>query len=78
MGHAPLATGLKTLSWHHVDVEFPGVLPLAHNKICALGRSALLRWLFRDGQVIVAHQADYLLATAPTARGRGSLRQKDE
>lgn len=56
-----MSAGLKTLSWHHVDVEFPGVLPLAHNKICALSRSPVLRWLFKDGEVVVEHQAGYLL-----------------
>lgn len=59
-----IAAGLKTLSWHHVDVEFPGLFPLAHNKICALGRSPFLKWLFKEGEPIVSHQADYLLATA--------------
>jgi hypothetical protein len=85
-----MAAGLQTLSWHHVDVEFPGFLPLAHNKICALGRTRLFRWLFKDGEVIVAHQADYLLAWQATrasssrggvagesARGR-EAKDKDE
>ena len=56
-----MAAGLRTLSWHHVDVEFPGVLPIAHNKVVALQRSAVTKWLFSDGEVIVQHQAEYLL-----------------
>jgi len=56
-----MAAGLQTLSWHHVDVEFPGYLPLAHNKICALQRDPVMEFLFKDGEFIVEHQAEYLL-----------------
>jgi len=55
------AEGLKTLTWHHVDVEFPGWAPLAHNKICALQRDPITEWLFKEGEFIVEHQAGYLL-----------------
>ena len=57
-----MTAGLQTLSWHHVDVEFPGYLPLAHNKICALQRDPVMEFLFKDGEFIVEHQAEYLLA----------------
>ena len=56
-----MAAGLQTLSWHHVDVEFPGYLPLAHNKICALQRDPVMEFLFKDGEFIVEDQAEYLL-----------------
>ena len=52
---------MKTLTWHHVDVEFPGWAPLAHNKICALQRDPITEWLFKEGEFIVEHQAGYLL-----------------
>lgn len=55
-----IAAGLRTLEWYHVDVEFPGVAPLAHNKICALQRDPVTRWLFSDGEFVVEHQAEYL------------------
>ena len=57
-----MTAGLQTLSWHYVDVEFPGYLPLAHNKICALQRDPIMEFLFKDGEFIVEHQAEYLLA----------------
>jgi len=56
-----IAAGLRTVSWHHVDVEFPGVVPMAHNKMCALQRDPVTAWLFQDGEFVVEHQADYLL-----------------
>jgi hypothetical protein len=55
-----IAAGLRTLEWHHVDVEFPGVAPLAHNKICALQRDPVMRWLFSEGEFVVEHQAEFL------------------
>ena len=56
-----MAAGLRTLSWHHVDVEFPGMAPLAHNKICALQRDPVTAFLFKEGEFVVEHQAAYLL-----------------
>lgn len=71
-----IAAGLQSLSWHHVDVEFPGVMPIAHNKICALARSAIMKWLFfADGEGVVAHQAEYLLAC--DARGGMNARAEE-
>jgi len=56
-----MARGLRTLTWKHVNVAFPGDVPLAHNKICALQRSEFLEKLFKEGEFIVDHQAEYLL-----------------
>ena len=56
-----MAAGLRTLTWHHVDVEFPGMAPLAHNKICALQRDPVTAFLFKEGEFVVEHQAAYLL-----------------
>lgn len=56
-----MARGLRTLTWKHVNVAFPGGVPLAHNKICALQRSEFLEKLFKEGEFIVDHQAEYLL-----------------
>ncbi|OUS45921.1 putative serine esterase-domain-containing protein [Ostreococcus tauri] len=58
-----MARGLRTLSWRHVNVSFPGPVPLAHNKICALQRNPYLASLFKEGEFIVDHQAEYLLAS---------------
>jgi hypothetical protein len=51
---------LRTLEWFHVDVEFPGMAPLAHNKICALQRDPVMKFLFKEGEWVVEHQAEYL------------------
>jgi len=56
-----MASGLRTLTWKHVNVAFPGPTPLAHNKICALQRSEVIERLFKEGEFIVDHQASYLL-----------------
>jgi hypothetical protein len=56
-----MASGLRTLTWKHVNVAFPGPTPLAHNKICALQRSEVIERLFKEGEFIVDHQANYLL-----------------
>jgi hypothetical protein len=55
-----IADGLRTVEWCHVDVEFPGVAPLAHNKICALQRDPVMKFLFKEGEWVVEHQAEFL------------------
>ncbi len=55
-----IADGLRTLEWFHVDVEFPGVAPLAHNKICALQRDPVMKFMFKEGEWVVEHQAEFL------------------
>ena len=55
-----IAAGLRTLEWFHVDVEFPGVAPLAHNKICALQRDPVMKFMFKEGEWVVEHQAEFL------------------
>jgi hypothetical protein len=59
-----MAAGLGTLAWTETAVRFPGVMPLAHNKIVALRRAGdpLLTWLAADGAPVVAHTAAALLA----------------
>jgi len=45
--------GLRSAGpWRHVDVSFPGPLPIAHNKIVALQRNAMTAKLFKEGEVI--------------------------
>jgi len=56
-----MANGLRSVTWKHVNVCFPGASPLAHNKICALQRNKLVEGLFKEGEFIVDHQAAYLL-----------------
>lgn len=59
--HEKIAAGLSSLSWREVAVAFPGMLPTAHNKICALQRDPILAWMNKEGEAIVQHQADYLV-----------------
>lgn len=55
---SPQASGLSAAGdWEEVAVAFPGILPLAHNKIVALQRDPFMTWLNRDGQEVVQHQA---------------------
>ena len=55
--------GLRSAGpWRHVDVSFPGPLPIAHNKIVALQRNAMTAKLFKEGEVIVRKQAEYLMS----------------
>ena len=56
-----MAAGLATRSWREVAVAFPGMLPLAHNKIVALRRDPVMTFLNREGEPIVRHQAAVLL-----------------
>lgn len=36
-------------------------MPLSHNKICALSRTPLLTYMYKSGNKIVNHAADYLI-----------------
>ena len=55
--------GLRSAGpWRHVDVSFPGPLPIAHNKIIALQRNVMTAKLFKEGEVIVRKQAEYLMS----------------
>jgi len=55
--------GLRSAGpWRHVDVSFPGPLPIAHNKIVALQRNVMTAKLFKEGEVIVRKQAEYLMS----------------
>lgn len=56
--------GLNDLGWEKIIVNFPGVLPIAHNKICALTRNP--KWLynnvlgFSSGQFVMVNASDWL------------------
>lgn len=69
-----MAAGLATLTWREVTVAFPGVLPLAHNKIVALQRDPIMTWINKEGRSVVMHQAQSLLedAVAPSPRMAGA------
>lgn len=55
---------LNDLGWDKVIVNFPGLLPIAHNKICALAREP--KWLyetvlgFNAGQFVMEDANDWL------------------
>ncbi|CAM9730965.1 unnamed protein product, partial [Ascophyllum nodosum] len=57
-----MAAGLNSCGWEKVAVDFGGVVPVSHNKICALSRSPLTTALFRSGNKIMDHAADFLVA----------------
>jgi hypothetical protein len=65
-GHAvdEMIHSLDSLGWEKVIVNFPGILPLAHNKICALSRKP--EWLysgllgFDEGQFVMNDAAEWL------------------
>ena len=41
-----MIAGLNDLGWEKIIVHFPGLIPLAHNQICALNKYP--KWLFDD------------------------------
>lgn len=43
-------------------VDFGGLLPFSHNKICALSRTTLTASLYGSGRNIMDHAADCLVA----------------
>lgn len=45
-----------------VSVDFGGLAPFSHNKICALSRGPLTRAVFRSGKTIVDHAANFLVS----------------
>ena len=46
---------------HQISVDFGGVVPFSHNKICALSRDRLTRALFGSGKKIMENAADFLI-----------------
>eukprot|EP00468_Gymnochlora_sp_CCMP2014_P010674 CAMPEP_0167745076 /NCGR_PEP_ID=MMETSP0110_2-20121227/2949_1 /TAXON_ID=629695 /ORGANISM="Gymnochlora sp., Strain CCMP2014" /LENGTH=361 /DNA_ID=CAMNT_0007629675 /DNA_START=83 /DNA_END=1165 /DNA_ORIENTATION=- len=52
-----MSHSLSSAGWEQVTVEFPGYVPLAHNKICALERDPIMTWLNKEGRPIVQEQA---------------------
>jgi hypothetical protein len=66
-----MASGLGSLSWTETAVRFPGLLPIAHNKIVALRRDPVMTWLYADGAAVVAHTAAALLEDLATGEGGG-------
>ena len=43
-------------------MDFGGLAPFSHNKICALSRSPLTRAVFRSGMTVVDHAANFLVS----------------
>ncbi|CAM9376067.1 unnamed protein product [Choristocarpus tenellus] len=56
-----MVAGLNSCGWEKVFVDFGGVLPFSHNKICALSRNLLTSNLYRSGRRIMDHAADYII-----------------
>ena len=56
---------LDSIGWSKVLVNFPGYLPMAHNKICALQRDP--QWFYdkvmgtEQGKIVMNHAAEWLL-----------------
>jgi hypothetical protein len=65
---AAMARGLASMSWIETTVAFPGLLPLAHNRIVALRRDPLLTWVNACGSPVVQHTAATLLSDARAVR----------
>lgn len=79
---AAMATGLASMSWTETTVAFPGLLPMAHNRIVALRRDPLMTWINACGSAVVEHTAATLLTDAqavwgeaPAAGGEGQQLQ---
>ena len=51
---------LNDLGWDKVIVNFPGIFPIAHNKICALSRQP--KWLFNT--VLGFNEGEFLMKNA--------------
>jgi hypothetical protein len=63
--HDPLdamRAGLNSLGWEKTIVYFPGLLPIAHNTICALNRKVywFLNEVFAEGRFVMDHAAEWL------------------
>lgn len=60
---------LDRCGWEKIIVNFQGVLPFAHNKICALSRNPQFITQtvlgFSEGQFVMDHAADFIAASAP-------------
>ena len=61
-----MLNSLDNIGWSKVLVNFPGYVPNAHNKICALQREP--QWFYdkvmgtEQGKVVMNHAADWLLS----------------
>ncbi|CAM9575750.1 unnamed protein product [Scytosiphon promiscuus] len=58
---AEMAAGLNSCGWEKVAVDFGGLVPFSHNKICALSRSRTTTALFACGRSVVDHAANFLV-----------------
>ncbi|CBJ48764.1 putative serine esterase [Ectocarpus siliculosus] len=56
-----MAAGLNSCGWEKVSVDFGGVAPFSHNKICALSRTAITTALYGSGRSVVDHAAAFLV-----------------
>lgn len=57
--------GLNSCGWEKRIVNFPGLIPYAHNKICALNRSLYgpLNDLFAEGQFVMDDASRYICSS---------------
>ncbi|CAM9612087.1 unnamed protein product [Sphacelaria rigidula] len=55
-----MAAGLNSCGWQKVAVDFGGLLPFSHNKICALSRTPFQEALYSAGKNIMDHAAELL------------------
>eukprot|EP00184_Porphyridium_aerugineum_P008177 CAMPEP_0184692702 /NCGR_PEP_ID=MMETSP0313-20130426/1065_1 /TAXON_ID=2792 /ORGANISM="Porphyridium aerugineum, Strain SAG 1380-2" /LENGTH=521 /DNA_ID=CAMNT_0027150551 /DNA_START=550 /DNA_END=2115 /DNA_ORIENTATION=+ len=61
-----MAGSLRELSWKTVCVDFPLLVPIAHNRIVAMGRHPLEEWMNAPGRRAVQHMVDEILGTSKT------------
>ncbi|CAM9681198.1 unnamed protein product [Ectocarpus fasciculatus] len=57
-----MAAGLNSCGWEKVSVDFGGLAPFSHNKICALSRTTITTALYGSGRSVVDHAAAFLVA----------------
>ncbi|CAN0105744.1 unnamed protein product, partial [Hapterophycus canaliculatus] len=58
---AEMAAGLNSCGWEKVAVDFGGLAPFSHNKICALSRNRYTKALYSSGRSVVDHAAKFLI-----------------
>mmetsp|Transcript_8450 Transcript_8450/g.11000 ORF Transcript_8450/g.11000 Transcript_8450/m.11000 type:complete len:480 (-) Transcript_8450:331-1770(-) len=57
-----MAENLDSCGWSKVGVDFGGLLPFSHNMICALSRNQMTTKIFKTGQPVMDHAAEYILS----------------
>ena len=62
-----MISSLNTIPWEKVLVRFPGTVPTAHDKICAITKFSeeIDRWLgFHEGRFVMDHAVDWFCGRA--------------